>query len=173
MTHPDRLIPVDDTDFLRVQRFLHDEAAILDAHDYAAWWALLTDDFVYRVWTQVVRPGDGQNQRLTIVDEAAGRLKLRVDQLADPKLTHAENPRSLTRRFLSNFRVHHGREANSFIARCNLLVYRNRGAGPAGGFLVGERRDVLRLEGEAFRIAQRDVELDETVLRDSTLSILL
>ena len=170
-TSPDNV--VSDTEYLEIQRFLYHEAALLDARDYLGWLALLTDDITYRITTQLVRPAEEPVQRFTIVDEEADSLTMRVHQLADPKLTHAENPATLTRRFLSNFQITHGTSPDSYHVVANLLVYKNRTSEPAGGFLVGVRHDVLgRVEG-ALKIADRSVDLDETILRDGTLSILL
>jgi len=164
---------VGDAEYLEIQRFLYHEAALLDNRDYAGWLALLTDDIVYRVTTQLVRPADEAIQRFTIIDEAADSLTMRIQQLADPKLTHAENPATLTRRFLSNFHITHGASPDNYEAVANLLVYRNRPTETAGGFLVGIRRDGLRRIDGALKIANRCVDLDETILRDGTLSILL
>lgn len=164
---------VGDADYLAIQRFLHHEAALLDERDYAGWRTLLADDVVYRVTTQVVRPADEAPTRFAIIDDDAASLALRIDQLADPNLTHAENPATMTRRFLSNFQISHGPAPDSFDVTANLLVYRNRAADPAGGFLTGSRRDTLRRTEGGFRISARIVDLDETVLRDGTLSILL
>ena len=164
---------VGNAEYLEIQRFVFHEAALLDARDYTGWLALLTDDIVYRVTTQLVRPADEAVQRFTIIDEEADSLTLRVKQLADPKLTHAENPATLTRRFLSNFHITHDAASDRYLVTANLLVYRNRTTDPAGGFLVGVRRDVLRRMDGTLKIATRCVDLDETVLRDGTLSILL
>ena len=164
---------VGDAEYLEIQRFLFHEADLLDCREYAGWLALLTDDIVYRVTTQLVRPADEAIQRFTIIDEAAHSLTMRVEQLADPNLTHAENPATLTRRFLSNFQITHAAPPDSYHVTANLLVYRNRTTGPTRGFLVGVRRDILRRVDGALRIADRYVDMDETVLRDGTLSILL
>jgi len=164
---------VSDAEYLEIQRFLYHEAAMLDARDYLAWLALLTDDITYQITTQLMRPAEEPVQRFAIVDEEAESLTMRVQQLADPKLTHAENPATLTRRFLSNFQITHGTSPNHYDVSANLLVYQNRTTGPAGGFLVGMRHDVLRRVDGALKIADRSVDLDETILRDGTLSILL
>ncbi|MDC0033410.1 nuclear transport factor 2 family protein [Alphaproteobacteria bacterium] len=161
------------SEYIEIQRFLYHEAALLDCRDYSSWLGLLTDDIIYRVTTQLVRPADEEVERFTIIDELADSLTLRVEQLAHPKLTHAENPATLTRRFLSNFHITHAASPDSYDSVANLMVYRNRTGEPAGGFLVGVRHDVLRRVDGALRIADRCVNLDETVLRDGTLSILL
>ena len=170
-TSPDNI--VSDAEYLEIQRFLYQEAAVLDARDYCDWLDFLTDDITYRITTQQVRPAEEPVQRFTIIDEASDSLSLRVHQLADPKLTHAENPATLTRRFLSNFQITRAVLPNTYKVSANLLVYKNRTTGPAGGFLVGVRHDVLRRVDGALKIADRCVDLDETVLRDGTLSILL
>jgi 3-phenylpropionate/cinnamic acid dioxygenase small subunit len=91
-----------DRDYIEIQRFLYREAALLDRRDYAGWLALLTDDITYRVAQQVARAAPEGGLDYAIVDEDADNLKARVVQLADPKLTHAENPPSFIRRFVSN-----------------------------------------------------------------------
>lgn len=164
---------VGDAEYMEIQRFLYQEAALLDRRDYRGWLGLLTDDINYRVTIQQVRPAEEAVQRFCIVDEEADSLTLRVEQLADPHLTHAENPATLTRRFLSNFDIAYATAPDSYGVVANLLVYRNRTTGPEAGFYVGVRRDVLRRIDGALKIANRCVDLDETVLRDSTLSILL
>lgn len=164
---------VGDADYVAVQRFLHHEAALLDGRDYQRWFALLTDDIVYQVSAQVARDAEAGVLDYTIVDEGSESLKLRVDQISDPKLTRAENPPSMTRRFVSNFQVGAAASPDTFVVDTNLLVYRFRATAPDGGFYVGERRDVLRRIDGALRLARRNVRLDHTTLVDGSLSILL
>lgn len=163
---------VSDTDYFTIQRFLHHEAALLDEGDYIAWLSLLTDDIVYRVTTQVARRREDGTLRHAIIDERADSLILRVKQLADPLLTHAENPPTLTRRFLSNFRMSEGKDGHCAVVM-NLLVHFSRATVPDGSFYVGQRRDVLRRTDDGLRIAERQVDLDQTVLIGGTLSTLL
>lgn len=164
---------VGDADFIAVQRFLHHEAALLDRRAYHDWLALLTDDVVYRVTAQVARDAGAGALDYTIVDEARDSLKMRIDQIADPKLTQAENPPSITRRFVSNFQVEAAAPPDTFVVDTNLLVYRFRDTAPDGGFYVGERRDILRRVDGDLRLARRTVRLDQTALLDGSLSILL
>jgi len=165
--------PVSDGDYIAIQRFLHHEAALLDGRDYESWLALLTDDITYRISAQVTRRAEDGMADYAIVDDDAEALCLRVAQISDPKLTHAENPPSLTRRNLSNFIISHGEAPDNFACRCNLLLYRSRTSVPEGHLYSGERRDVIRRIGGKFRIARRDARLDQTVLTEGTLNILL
>ena len=164
---------IGDADFVAAQRFLHHEAALLDRRAYHDWFALLTDDIVYRVSAKVARDAEAGDLDYTIIDEERESLKLRVDQIADPKLTLAENPPTLTRRFVSNFEVGAADPPDAFVVDTNLLVYRWRATTPDTGFYAGARRDVLRRVDGALRLARRTVRLDQTTLADGSLSILL
>jgi 3-phenylpropionate/cinnamic acid dioxygenase small subunit len=165
--------PVSDGDYMAIQRFLHHEAALLDGRDYKSWLDLLTDDITYRITAQVSRRAEDGIEDYAIVDDDADALHLRVAQISDPKLTHAENPPSMARRNLSNFLISHGDAPDSFMSRCNLLLYRNRGSVPEGHIYSGERRDVIRRVNGDFRLARRDVRLDQTTLFEGVLSVLL
>ena len=160
-----------DAAFVEVLRFLHREAALLDRRDYAAWLELVTEDIRYVVTARLPRPGEQGPLDYAIVDEDAGTLRLRVMQLADPRLTRAENPPTMTRRFVSNLELED--RPGGYAAHSNLLVWRQRGTAPDGDFYAGRRRDVLRRAGGGLRIADREVRLDHNVLFDGSLSLVL
>ncbi|NQU69770.1 MAG: aromatic-ring-hydroxylating dioxygenase subunit beta [Rhodospirillales bacterium] len=159
--------------FLEIQRFLADEAALLDRWAYREWIALLTDDITYRVTTRLVRHREDGVQDHEIIDEDMNALRLRADQLADPKLTRAENPPSFYRRFISNIRADQGEHPDSFLVGANVLVYRNRPSNNDIEIYAGERLDVLRRVDGRIRIAERLVRLDQSVLDGGTLNTLL
>lgn len=165
--------PVGTDLLLEIQRFLADEAALLDRRAYREWVALLTDDISYRVTTRIVLHSEDGDRDHAIIDEDMDTLRLRVDQLADAKLTRAENPPSFQRRFISNIRADHGERPDSFRVETNILVYKNRPSNDEIEFYVGERRDILRRVDGALRIAERLVRLDQSVLDGGTLNILL
>ena len=167
------LAPVSDAAFLEVQRFLNREAALLDRRDYMAWFDLLTEDVKYVVTARVSRPAESGPIDYAIIDEDAEALRLRILQIGDPRLTRAENPATLTRRFVSNFEVGVAATPDDYVAHNNLLVYRQRGTAPDGDFYAGQRRDVLRRDGASLRIADRLVRLDHNVLFDGSLSVIL
>lgn len=153
----------EDQIYLKVQRFLNREAMLLDDRRYKDWFALTTDDIHYRVLAQVSRDVLAGELDFAFIDENAVGLRARVDQISTPKLTHAENPPSLTRRFVSGLEVWHGEPADELIARSSILVYRNR-PGSEEGVYSGERRDVLRIGDRDLRLARREVKLDHVLL---------
>ena len=109
----------------------------------------------------------------SIIDEDVQTLKMRVDQISDPNLTHAENPPTLTQRLVSNVEAYYGERNGVFEATSSILLYANRSGAPETGLYAGERQDVLIRDSNGFKIAKRTVNLAQTVLHDSTLSLLL
>lgn len=165
--------PVDDATYLQIQRFLFREAVLLDRRDYAGWLALTTDDIRYRVNAMVSRDAGTASVNYAIVDEDQVGLKSRIDQISNPRLTRAENPPSMTRRVVSNIEAYVDAPAEQFQASSYLLAYRGRPSLPEGGFYVAERRDLLRRTPAGWRLARRDVHLDQVMLFDGALSMLL
>ena len=165
--------PVDDAACVEVQRFLYREAAALDRRAYEDWLKLLTGDVRYLVLARVARRLEAGALEVAIIDESLESLTLRVRQLADPRLSHAENPPSLARRFLSNVQVETAVAPDAYTVDSNILVWRSRGTIPEGGFYVGARRDVLRRTASGLAVARREVRLDHTVLPDGALSVIL
>lgn len=159
--------------YIEIQRFLFLEAALLDRRDYRAWLALTTEDIRYCVTAAVARDAGAKAVNYSIVDEDLVGLKSRVDQISNPRLTRAENPPSMTRRFVSNIEAYHGNSPGEFSATSYLLAYRSRPSAPEGGFYVAERQDVLRKIGLEWRLARRSVRLDHIMIFDGALSTLL
>ncbi len=161
----DSMVDVDNDTYLAIQRFLYREAAILDRRDYRGWISLLTDDVIYRVSAQVNRDADIGPLPYAIIDETAARLKARLEQVANAKLTHAENPPTLTRRMVSNVLATSGDRDNEFMVMSNVLIFRTRPEMPEGALFAGERADVLRRVNGTLLIARREVVLDHAVLQ--------
>ena len=164
---------VSDTEYVEIQRFMHHEAALLDRREFIAWLELLTDDIVYRVSAQVTRHGESGPEHYAIIDEDTDSLTLRIRQLADPKLTRAENPPSLTRRLVSNLEATHAAPPDTYTVVTNILVHRARARVKETGTYVGGRHDVLRRSSGKLLIAERHVLLDHTILHDGSMSTLL
>jgi len=164
---------VSDAEYLAIQRFLHHEAALLDRREFTPWLDLLADDIAYCVSVQVAHQAEDGPQHYAIIDEDADSLTLRVRQLADPKLTRAENPPSLTRRFISNLEATHAAPPDSYTVVTNLLVHRARARAQETGQYIGTRHDILRHAGGVLLLARRDVYLDHTLLHDGSMSTLL
>jgi 3-phenylpropionate/cinnamic acid dioxygenase small subunit len=168
-----RMQPVGNDIFVDIQRFLFREAALLDNRQYADWLGLLDKDIYYRVTARLARDAGTNEVDYSIVEENMVGLQSRIDQISNPRLTRAENPPSLTRRFVSNVEAYPGGAPGEFAATSYILAYRNRRNVPEGGFYVAERQDVLRQNGTDWRLARRLVRLDQLTLLDGALSTIL
>src|SRR5713226_5130684 len=106
-----------------VEDLLYREAALLDEWRLEEWLELLTDDAVYQVPPTDVPEGDSRNTLFIIADDAI-RIRSRVKQLLG-KSAWAENPRSRTRRLISNVRVV-AVERENILVTANFAVHRMR-----------------------------------------------
>ena len=89
---------------LRVEMFLIEEAAMLDEWRLEDWHALFTDDGTYLVPNLSGDPYAPPSSTLYLIADDAHHLAERVKRLGKDT-AHSENPRSLTKRLVSNVRV--------------------------------------------------------------------
>jgi 3-phenylpropionate/cinnamic acid dioxygenase small subunit len=157
-----------------VERFLFDEASLLDEGRLTEWLDLLTDDVRY---VMPVRRHAQPRQDESVADAAASfmlfdddksSLTMRVKRVATGH-AHAEAPASVLQRLISNIRTDGGADG-AIIAHSNFMVYQERRGRFAATF-IGKRRDRLRREGPSLKLARRDIELAQTIL-PATISIL-
>ena len=107
----------------RVEEFLFREAALLDEWRLAEWVHLFTDDARYVVPSTDLPEGDPAHD-LVFIDDDIVRLRARAARL-NSRHSHRENPRSRTRRFVSNVRVEETDDGHLSVF-ANVLVYRFR-----------------------------------------------
>ena len=151
-----------------VEEFLFREAALLDAWKLEEWVGLFTDDGRYVVPSTDLPEGD-PGRDLVFIDDDIVRLRARAARL-NSRYSHRENPRSRTRRFVSNVRVEETGDGQLSVS-ANVLVYRFRSG--EGAPFVGAIDYILRRDGENFRIAHRRAVLDlEDLSRHGAVSII-
>lgn len=159
----------------RVEQFYIAEAELLDTRRFREWLALLDADIRY--WMPVASNRemgrwDGEYTKegtdLNWFDEGKFELEQRVEQIMTG-LHWAEEPVSRTSHMVANLRV---AEADDGLidAHCRFLIYRNRNETETD-FFVGKRRDRLRPEGDSFKIAAREIFLDQSVLQAKNLTL--
>ncbi|MCU1615617.1 MAG: 3-phenylpropionate dioxygenase beta subunit [Frankiales bacterium] len=149
----------------RCERFLLEEADLLDRRALTEWLSLFADDALY--WLPMdpaqTDPGDGLN----IVYDDTARLSDRVARLQSG-LAFSDEPHSITSRVLSGVRVLAGEEASSsaagripgagehlVVARC--LIGRSRQG--VTDTLHGRVTWILREDGDSFRIVVKRIDL--------------
>ena len=151
-----------------VSNHLFQEAQLLDDGHFQEWLGLLTEDVQIRLVAPTLSmwgtTSGHVDQAVVLMDETMGSLKTRVRQLTTPSYTIAENPRSSTRRFVTNILVEPCGNDGLLKVRSNALVYRSRGMQMAPHVFSMSRRDMLRRVDGRWRLAQRDAVLDEAVV---------
>jgi 3-phenylpropionate/cinnamic acid dioxygenase small subunit len=161
----ERPLPYSDPEHQAAHQFLVEEAALLDGADYAAWLDLLCEDIRY------VMPVRVTTARGADFDENLYALRKRVQRLATD---HAwtEDPPSRTRHFVSNVRTFAGGGAGLRV-ESSLLLFRSRGDTRPPDLLSAGRTDILRRVGDGYRLARREIIVDESVLRTQNLAVFL
>lgn len=143
-----------------VEDLLYLEAEMLDAWQLEQWLELLTDDVVYEVPPTDAPDADRTSTLFLVADDAA-RLRSRIDQLLSGR-AWAEEPRSRTRRLISNVRLGE-RRGDELDVTANFCVHRFR-AGKSDVY-VGRYEYVLSLTPSGPLIRQRRAVLDLESLR--------
>jgi len=138
-----------------VERFITNEAALLDEWKLSEWVALFTNDGRY--WVPATDLPDGRpGETLGLIDDDIVRLRSRVERLLS-RHAHREFPRSRTRRLVTNVRVTEVNN-NDIRAGASFLVYRIR-SGHVDPY-IGHYEYVFRRTDAGLRIRSRAAILD-------------
>ncbi|MCC5861777.1 MAG: 3-phenylpropionate/cinnamic acid dioxygenase subunit beta [Gammaproteobacteria bacterium] len=169
-------VAIGSQEYNEILEFLYDEAHLLDNMKFAEWGKLLAEDLVYTVPLRTTRKA-AENAK-TIVrsvqhyDDNFRSIMGRIARLTTAS-AWAEDPPSRIRRMVSNVRVYRSAEANEFHVDSYLLVTRNRFESEDFDLMSAERHDLLRRDGNRYRIARREVILDQAVLGMQNLAFFL
>jgi p-cumate 2,3-dioxygenase beta subunit len=144
-----------------IEAFLYEEAELLDSWRLHEWADLFTEDAISRVPALDDPTRDPDNSVFLVADDLP-RIRSRVRQLLG-NTAWAENPRSLTRRLVTNVRVTTV-EGDTICATANFLVHRCRMERVST--FVGQYRYKLVRHGSSFKIAERIVILAQDTLRE-------
>ena len=173
-----RRVPVGSEMYNRITEFLYDEARLLDETRLKEWTAMLATDLLY---TAPMR------QTRTLVDQAESIVRTvqhyddnyrsilgRIMRLTETKSAWAEDPPSRTRRLVTNVFVESTVNPDEFAVRSYLLVTRSRFNYDEFDLISGERHDLIRhMPDGQFKLARREIILDQAVLGTPNLAIFL
>lgn len=145
-----------------VEAFLYHEAELLDAWQLQDWLSLLTEDCSYLVPPTDAPYSTTPDQTIFIIADSYPQILGRVERLQSPQ-AFVEQPRSRTRRLISNVRVFED-GSNGYEAFSNFAVYRYRRG--VSHLYTGEYRHLLtRAADGGLRIWERRATLDCEELR--------
>ena len=170
-------VPVGSALYNRVVEFLYEEAALLDQIRLKEWGALLAPDLIYTAPLRETRPMDQQNSSFVRTvqhfHDDWRSVMGRIMRLTGTKSAWAEDPPSRTRRLITNVRVANTAKPDEFAATSYLLMTRSRFNSPDYDLISAERRDLLRQDGDSFKLARREIILDQAVIGTPNLAIFL
>lgn len=164
-----------------IEDFLYQEAELLDQRRFPEWLELLTDDLVYfmplrrnvRFGEQEAHENTRLGRDINWFDEDKWTLSKRVEQLMTG-VHWAEEPLSRVSHMISNVQIVETlpslADPREVVVRCRFLVYQNR-VETETYVLVGKRTDRLRKEGESWKLARREILLDQSVLTAKNLTV--
>lgn len=159
-----------------LEKRLYEEAELLDDGYIREWFeTVLHRDITYDIPLRVTleKKADPRSQSWGwLMQEDWNSLHTRVRRL-DTEYAWAEDPRTRTRRFITNIRVGEAEGEGVSSVRSNILVYWARESSDEYKLLSGERHDIWVLNDAIWTLRQRRVLLDHTVLVTHNLSIFL
>jgi phthalate 3,4-dioxygenase subunit beta len=168
-------LPFDDIRHLQAHQFLVDEAYLLDAQAYDVWLDTLTDDIRYVMPVRVTTArgaGFDTAPGMAHFDEDKYSLSQRVARFATG---HAwtEDPPSRLRHFITNVRTFECDADTELLVESAELLFRNRGDVNESALVSCGREDLLRRCEDRWKLARRNIFVDESVLRMQNLAVFL
>ena len=163
-----------------VEDFYYHEADLLDDRRYRDWLDLLTEDISYfmpirrnvKFGQQAARENTRRGEGISWFDEDKWTLTKRVEQILTG-VHYAEEPLSRITHMVSNVQIKGVRpEAGAtreLDATSRFLVYQNRVEYETYIF-VGRRNDTLRLTDNGWKIARREILLEQNILLAKNLT---
>ncbi|HLZ02286.1 MAG TPA: 3-phenylpropionate/cinnamic acid dioxygenase subunit beta [Bradyrhizobium sp.] len=165
-----------------VDDFYFHEADLLDDRRFRDWLALLTEDITYfmpirrnvKFGQHAARENTRHGEGISWFDEDKWTLTKRIDQILTG-VHYAEEPLSRITHMVSNVQIRAARpnidDARELDATSRFLVYQNRVEYETYMF-VGRRNDTLRLTEQGWKIARREILLEQNVLLAKNLTTL-
>jgi 3-phenylpropionate/cinnamic acid dioxygenase small subunit len=174
-----------DLAFYRLQeelaQFLYDEADLLDERRFAEWLDLLAEDLVYFMplrrnvafGDESVAENTKSGSEIAWFDEDKWTLTKRVEQILTG-VHWAEEPLSRVCHMVTNVQLLEVQPsavtAAEATVKSRFLIYQNRVADETY-FFVGKRTDKLRRADGVWKLARREILLDQNVLLAKNLTV--
>jgi 3-phenylpropionate/cinnamic acid dioxygenase small subunit len=157
----------------KVEQYYYHEAMLLDERRYNEWLALFTPDTYYFMPVRRTRTSNDLDKEFTqpgqvaFFDDDLQMLGARVKKLASG-YAWAEDPPSRQRHLVTNVRIL-ADDGNELTVENSFHFYRARLNSEEDNWL-GHRKDTLRRDDGSFKIARREIYLEQTVLLARNLS---
>jgi 3-phenylpropionate/cinnamic acid dioxygenase small subunit len=157
-----------------IEQFFYDESSLIDERRFAEWLDCLDEDLVYFMpQRRNVKFGQHSARENTPIDYGMSwfnddkwTMTKRVEQILTG-VHYAEEPLSRVSHLITNVRLRAAdpslTDATRVETECRFLVYLNRAEYETYSF-VGKRRDTLVKREDSWKVAYREILLDQNVL---------
>jgi 3-phenylpropionate/cinnamic acid dioxygenase small subunit len=137
------------------ERFLIEEAALLDQRRFRDWMALFADDGTY--WVPAVPDQESPFDQASLFYDDRELMKTRIERLEHPRI-HVQTPPSRTAHLIGNTIIESADvAAGEFLVGSTLIMVEYRD--DRQRIFAGRQHHRLRREGTSFRIVQKRVDL--------------
>ena len=168
-------VPLGSVVYNKLLETLYDEAAALDERRFDDWATMLTEDLVYQAPIRITRTGPNKDRDVMRTmfhfDDDYNSIQMRLGRLQ--KSAWAEDPPSRCRRFVTNVRIGECETAGEYEVVSYIYLERSRGDNPDNESLTAERRDIWREVEGAYKLASREIIVDQSVLGMSNLAVFI
>lgn len=173
---PQAEISVDAETQRRIEQFLYREARLLDNERWDDWLALLAEDIHYWMPTMENRrrydkKGAYQIDGGALYNDNLLDLTRRITRFKQPS-AWAEDPATRHAHVVSGVEVYQGDKPGEFVVHSSFVNYRSR-VEKDNDLLVGRREDVIRADGDSFKIARRKILITQSVFMSKNLNTFL
>jgi benzoate/toluate 1,2-dioxygenase beta subunit len=134
-----------------IERFLYQEARLMDEGHYREWLSLWTDDAIY--WVPCSEDDSDPTRDVSLIYDNRERLMQRVDRLLSGTV-QALDPKPRMRRVVSNIEVGSADEGDLTVASNFILVHARW---DTQQIWAGRTLHRLRRDGAAFKMAFKKV----------------
>lgn len=158
-----------------IEQFLYAEAALIDEREYRAWLDLWTEDCGY--WMPIRRTVSlsdidrefTKRGGMSFYDDDKQTLAMRVAKMESGS-SWSEDPPSRSRHFVNNVRITRI-EGDEMTVELAFSLYRSR-LDTEESVWVGRRIDKLRRVNGELKLCDREIYLDQTLIRATNMSTL-
>jgi 3-phenylpropionate/cinnamic acid dioxygenase small subunit len=163
-----------------IEAFLFEEADLIDERRFSDWLDLFADDVVYfmpirrnvKFGQHAERENTRSGEGISWFDDDKWTLTKRVEQIMTG-VHYAEEPLSRVSHLITNVQILAAEPSvaapTRVVVKSRFLVHQNRVEHETYTF-VGRRIDTLRKQGDDWKIARREIILDQNVLQAKNLS---
>lgn len=168
--------PLIGEDHRAVERFLFQEARLLDQEDYTGWLGMLDDDIHYWMPGMETRRRDDMRGPyaygdMAYFDDRMYELKIRVARYQQPS-AWADNPATRHAHIITNIEAFATATPECVAVYSAFTNVRNRNEKDQD-IIHGRREDLLRRHGDGFRLVIRRIFIVQNILLSKNLNTFL